>query len=84
MLFLPWFEIQNGLEKGAGGAGPINETPHGLTSVGSIILANPDRSETRLVCVNGSAAAADSVPAQSAPRVKETAATDVNKVAIYP
>ena len=56
----PWFEIQNGLAPG------INETPHGFIRFESVIIARPDLSETRSVCLN--CAWAVPAPAQSAPK----------------
>ena len=40
-VLVPWFEVQNGLVV-------VCETPQGLTSSGSVIVASPGMSETRL------------------------------------
>src|SRR5260370_17853681 len=41
VVLVPWFEVQKGLRG-------LCETPQGLTGSGSVILANPGMSETRL------------------------------------
>ena len=42
---VPWFEIQKGLP------GRF-ETPHVLTRFGSVMVARPEMSEARFVCLN--------------------------------
>jgi hypothetical protein len=41
VVWVPWFEVQNGLVL-------LWELPQGLTSSGSVIVASPGMSETRL------------------------------------
>ena len=43
LLFVPWFDVQNGLV-------PVRDRPHGFTSRGSVMLASPGMLETRFVC----------------------------------
>src|SRR4029077_5624369 len=59
VVLVPWFEVQKGLVV-------LCETPQGLTSSGSVIVASPGMSETRLTCTK-SATWACSVPAHRAP-----------------
>jgi hypothetical protein len=41
-VLVPWFETQNGLPVA------LKETPQGLIKTGSVMLATPDISETKL------------------------------------
>src|SRR5436190_7330764 len=52
LLFVPWFDVQNGLV-------PVRDSPHGFTRRGSVKVASPGMLETRLVCVYWASTAGD-------------------------
>ena len=52
LLFVPWFDVQNGLV-------PVRASPQGFTRRGSVKVASPGTLETRLVCVYWACAGTD-------------------------
>src|SRR3982751_3993533 len=58
LLFVPWFEVQNGLV-------PVRASPQGFASRGSVNVGSPGMSETRLVCPSW-AFTGDDTPAAAA------------------